>query len=85
MALLDDVLSGWGSTVLIGIGVAIAAPVVLPVVGAVVRPVAKGAVKGGLFVVDSLKELVSDGAEQVGDLVAEAKAEYYAGSSTPVA
>ena len=82
MALLDDLLSGWSSTVLIGVGVAIAAPVLLPAVGAVVRPVAKGLVKGGLFAVDSLKELVADGAEQVSDLVAEAKAEYYTSSST---
>jgi ethanolamine transporter EutH len=81
MALFDDLLSGWGSTVLIGVGVAIAAPVLLPVVGAVVRPVVKNLVKGGLFVADSLKELAADGAEQVSDLVAEAKAEYYTGAS----
>jgi hypothetical protein len=82
MALFDDLLSGWGSTVLIGVGVAIAAPVLLPAVGAVVRPVVKGLVKGGLLVADSLKELAADGAKQVGDLVAEAKSEYYTSAST---
>ena len=81
MAFLDKTLGGWGPTVLIGIGVAVAAPVLLPAAGAIIKPVAKGVVKGGLFVVDSLKELVAEGAEQVSDVVAEAKAEYY--NSTP--
>jgi len=81
MALLDDVFSGWGTTVLIGVGVALAAPVLLPATGAVVRPVAKGLIKGGLFVVDSMKELLVEGQEQLSDLVAEARAEYAAGAT----
>jgi hypothetical protein len=85
MAWLDDALSGWGTTVLIGVGVAIAAPVLLPAVGAVIRPVAKGLIKGGLHVADSLKEMVAEGGEQISDLVAEAKAEYTASTSTPSA
>ena len=82
MALLDDVLSGWGTTVLVGVGVALAAPVLLPAAGAVIRPVAKGLIKGGLFVADSLKELMAEGGEQLSDLVAEARAEYSAGTTT---
>jgi hypothetical protein len=81
MALLDDVLPGWGTAVLIGVGVALAAPVLLPAAGAIVRPVAKGLIKGGLFVADSLKELVAEGQEQLSDLVAEARAEYAAGAT----
>jgi Protein of unknown function (DUF5132) len=81
VALLDDVFSGWGTTVLIGVGVALAAPVLLPAAGAVVRPVAKGLIKGGLFVVDSMKELLAEGQEQLSDLVAEARAEYAAGAT----
>jgi hypothetical protein len=81
MALLDEVFSGWGTTVLIGVGVALAAPVLLPAAGAVVRPVAKGLIKGGLFVVDSMKELLAEGQEQLSDLVAEARAEYTAGAA----
>jgi len=76
MALLDDMLSGWGTTVVIGVGVALAAPALLPAAGAVIRPVAKGLIKGGLFVADSLRELVAEGGEQISDLVAEARAEY---------
>jgi hypothetical protein len=81
MALLDDILSGWGTTVLVGISVAIAAPIVLPAVGAIVRPVAKLAIKGGLFVVDAMQGLVAEGAEQVNDLVVEARAEYTSSGS----
>jgi len=84
MALLDDVLSGWSSTVLIGVGVALAAPILLPAAGAIVRPVAKGLIKGGLFVADSLKELVSEGQEQLSDLVAEARSEYQASASSVI-
>jgi hypothetical protein len=84
MALLDGVFSGWGATVLIGVGVAIAAPVLLPAVGAVIRPVAKGLIKGGLLLADSLQELVAEGQEQLSDLVAEARAEYTTTASISV-
>lgn len=83
MALLDEVFSGWSTTVLVGVGVALAAPVLLPAAGAIVRPLAKGLIKGGLFVADSLRELVAEGGEQISDLVAEARAEYGAGPATP--
>lgn len=82
MEWLENVLGGWGSTLLTGVGVALAAPLVLPIVGAVVRPVAKGAMKGGLYLADSAQQLIAEGAEQVSDLVAEARAEYQAGTSS---
>ncbi len=75
MAALDDLFSGWVTTVLIGLGVALAAPTLLPTVGAIIRPVAKGLIKGGLYIADSLQELVAEGSEQISDLVAEVKAE----------
>jgi len=75
MALLDDVFSSWGTTVLIGVGVALAAPTLLPVVGAVVRPVVKGVIKGSLYIADSLQEIVAESGEQLSDLIAEVKAE----------
>jgi hypothetical protein len=80
MALLNNGLGGWGETLLLGAGVAIAAPIVLPVVEAVVRPVAKLAIKGGLFAADTVREFITEGGEQVSDLVAEARAEYQASS-----
>ena len=76
MAFLEDVLSGWGSTILIGVGAALAARALLPAAGAVIHPVAKGLIKGGFFIADSLKDLTAAGSEQISDLVAEARAEY---------
>lgn len=75
MALLDDLFSGWGTTVLIGAGVALAAPALIPAVGAVIRPVAKGLSKGGLYLADTLQEVVAESGEQLSDLVTEVKAE----------
>jgi len=82
MALLDDVFSGWGTAVLIGVGVTLAAPELLPAVGVAVRPVAKGLIKGGLYLADSLQEIIAEGSEQLSDLVAEVKAERAATSET---
>jgi len=85
MAFLDDVFSGWGTTMLMGIGAAIAAPILLPAVGIMVRPVAKLAIRGGLFVVDAVQELITEGTEQVSDLVVEARAEHASSGSSTLA
>jgi len=76
MAFLDDVFNGWGTTTLVGLGVVVAAPLLLPTVGALVRPVAKGLIKSGLFIMDSVQEVVAEGSEQLSDLVTEARAEH---------
>jgi len=76
MAFLEDVFNGWGTTTLVGLGVVVAAPLLLPAVGAIVRPVAKGLIKSGLFLVESVQELVAEGSEQLSDLVTEARAEH---------
>ena len=81
MALLEDMVADWGTPTLVGFGVVLAAPLLLPAVGAVIRPVAKGMIKGSLFIVDSVRTLVSEGGEQLGDLVAEARAEYATGTA----
>jgi hypothetical protein len=75
MSLIDDLFSGWGATVLIGVGVALVAPALLPAVGAVIRPVTKGLIKGGLYVADTLQEMVAESGEQLSDIVAEVRAE----------
>ena len=85
MALFDEVLTGWGPTILIGAGVALVAPILLPAAATVVRPLAKGFVKGCLFVMDTVKEVVAEGGEQLSDLVAEARAEYTAGAASSAA
>jgi hypothetical protein len=75
MALFDEILSGWGTTILIGAGVVLAVPILFPAAGVALRPVAKTLIEGGLALVDSLQEAIAEGGEQFGDLVAEVKAE----------
>ena len=76
MAFLEDLFSGWGTPALVGLGVVVAAPLLLPVVGLVVRPVAKGLIKTSLMVGDAVQGMVTEGSEQLSELVAEARAEH---------
>jgi hypothetical protein len=75
MALMDDGLKGAVPSILVVLGVAVAAPIVLPAVAAVSRPLAKTLIKGYLVLADTIKEFAAEAGEQVGDLVAEVKAE----------
>ena len=75
MALLDDMLTGGIPGLLIGIGVALAAPVVLPAAAAGARPLAKALIKGGLVVADTVREVVAEAGEQLSDIVAEVQDE----------
>jgi Protein of unknown function (DUF5132) len=75
MALLDDMLKGGLPGVLVGVGVALAAPVLLPAATAGVRPLAKALIKGGLLVVTTVREVVAEAGEQLSDLVAEVQEE----------
>ena len=82
MALFDNTLKGWGGGFLVGVGAALVAPIILPAAAAALRPVAKELIKGGLFVADSLRELLAEGEEHLSDLVAEARAEYKASATS---
>ena len=62
-------------SLLVGVAVAVVAPVLLPVVGAAVRPILKTAIKGGILLYNKGRELVAEAVESVEDLTAEAKAE----------
>lgn len=75
MALFDDGLKGAVPSILVILGVAIAAPIVLPAVAAVSRPLAKTLIKGYLALADTVKEYAAEAAEQISDLVAECQAE----------
>ena len=81
MGMIESATKGWGGGVLIGIGAALAAPIIVPAAGAVVRPLAKGLIWGFLAATDKLKEAVAETREQMNDLVAETKAEYADGNS----
>ena len=75
MALMEDLTKGAGGSVLLGLGIAIAAPVLLPALATGLRPLVKAVVKGGVVVYDSLKETVAEAGEQLSDIVAEARSE----------
>lgn len=75
MAVLDNGLKGAVPSILVILGVALAAPIVLPAVAAVSRPLAKTLIKGYLTLSDMVKEFSAEAGEQISDLVAEVKAE----------
>ncbi len=82
MALLEEVLNGWGTPTLFGVGMIFVAPLLIPIVGAVVRPVAKTLVQGSLWVVDSVQALTAEEREESNDLIAEIHVEYHADRAT---
>jgi hypothetical protein len=73
MAIWDDVTKG-PVPMLIGLGVAIAAPTVIPAVGAGLRPLAKGVVRTVLTVYDAVREEIAEAAGEINGLVTEARA-----------
>ena len=75
MGLFEDGLKGFGPSLLMSVGAVIAAPVVIPAVMGGLRPLAKTAIRGYLYLSDSLRETIAEAGEQVSDLVAEAKSE----------
>jgi hypothetical protein len=75
MALLDDGFKGAVPSIMVVLGVALAAPIVLPAVAAVSRPLAKTLIKGYLALADTVKEYAAEAGEQISDLMAECKAE----------
>jgi Protein of unknown function (DUF5132) len=75
MALFDDMLKGGLPGVLLGVGVALAAPVILPAAAAGARPLAKALIKGGILVATTVREVVAEAGEQLSDLVAEVQEE----------
>jgi hypothetical protein len=75
MALFDDLFKGGLPSILVGVGVALVAPVLLPVAAAGARPLAKALIKGGLVVVETVREVVAEAGEQVSDLIAEVQQE----------
>jgi hypothetical protein len=79
MALFDNVIEGFGSSwvpsVLVGVGVALMAPVVVPALAAGMRPLAKAVIKGGIMAYDKGAEALAEAGEQLSDLMAEVRSE----------
>jgi hypothetical protein len=77
MALLEDMVLGWGSGALISVGAVVAAPLVLPRIGALLRPVVKGLMKGYFAVTDTLGGSVTEGEQAPVARPAQARATRY--------
>ena len=78
-------LKGSVPVILIGVGAAVAAPLVIPAVATVGRPALKGVVKGILAITERTTEFLAEVGEQWSDLVAEARAEHAAGAAAMAA
>ncbi len=85
MAGLDNGLKGAVPSILVVLGVALAAPIILPAVAAVSRPLAKTLIRGYLTLSDMAKEFAAEAGEQISDLVAEVKAEHEAPAAAAAA
>ncbi len=68
-----DGVKGAFPSLMVILGVALAAPIVL---AAVSRPLAKTLIKGYLALADTDKEFAAEAGEHVSDLLAECKSEY---------
>lgn len=69
------------SSLAVGAGVILLAPVVIPVVGSVLKPLAKAAIKGGIMAYEGAKVSIAETKETLEDLAAEAKSEITQGDS----
>ena len=77
MPLFDNGLKV-GTSILIGLGALLIAPVVIPSVGSVIKPLAKATIKSGIIFFQKGRELISEAAEALEDITAEVKAELIA-------
>jgi hypothetical protein len=85
MAFADDLVkNGAAKGLIIGIGVAVLAPVLLPTLVRVGRPFARAVVKGGIVAYEKGRETVAELGEVLEDLVVEARAEIDQAESSPV-
>lgn len=79
MAFWEDAFEGpFGTSLGVGIGIALVGPILVPVVGGMLRPVAKAAIKGGLLLAEAGREGAERLNEMSGDVMAEARSEFEA-------
>jgi hypothetical protein len=69
------ILSETMTTMAIGAGAVLLAPVLVPMAASIVRPVAKAAIKGGLMAYEGAKLAIAETKETIEDIAAEAQAE----------
>ena len=69
MSFIEDVFKGsLGTSLAIGVGTLIIAPVLVPVVVGIVKPVAKAAIKGGILLYEAGSKDYPEAGESLGDL-----------------
>jgi len=66
---------GTGTSLAVGAGAVLLAPVIIPVLAGVVKPVAKAVIKGGLLAYEGTKVSLAETKETLEDIAAEAKTE----------
>jgi len=81
----DEGFTKWTSSVLVGVGVALVAPIVVPALAGGMRPLAKAVVKGGMMVYDKGAEVIAEASEQLSDMLAEARSELDAAAAAAAA
>ena len=76
MAFFEDVFKGnIGTSLAVGVGVAVVGPILTPILGGILRPAAKFVIKAGMVALDAGREGAGRLNEMSGDIVAEARSE----------
>jgi hypothetical protein len=81
MSLVEDIFKGGNivTSVAIGVGAAVVAPLVVPVF----RPLAKSVIKAGLIAYDQGRAALAELNERTGDIVSEARSEMGGSTEAP--
>ena len=84
LASFEDLLEGnIGTTLAVGVGVAVVGPLLMPLIRGVVRPAAKAVIKAGMVAYDAGREGMGRLNEMSGDIVAEARSELHESRGEP--
>jgi hypothetical protein len=84
MASLEDMMKGnIGTSLAVGVGVAVIGPMLMPLLGGIIRPAAKAVLKAGMVAYDAGREGVGKLNEMSGNIVAEARSELSEARSEP--
>ncbi len=75
MALFENGMKTTVGGIAIGVGVAVAAPIIFPILASIVKPLTKAIIKEGLILYKTGQETATEAMEAVEDLMAEAKSE----------
>mgnify|MGYP000287747273 CR=1 FL=1 len=72
---VSSLSAGTLSTMAVGAGVVLLAPVVVPIVASVMKPMVKAVFKGGILAYENARIAVAETKETIEDIAAEARSE----------